>query len=354
MSGREDRAVSELIGYIMILGIVISTVSVIFLWYTPFVEKQEAETQLNTVYHQFTALDKKIFDVVGQGSNATGTVDIQIEGGGINIDPKGERIVIWYSLEQNYEFYVNGFQDGDHLFDIKKVGGGIWDDVRADGNWLNDAYTAESDTKAVDGTFGPSFDFNNKNIEDMVRINLTDLKSLLTEDDDVVFGRIWVFDSGSVNYQFVNQYGTYKNIVENNGVILSYPGVSNLLKKPIVFNNDPDLVLRIVQLKPSGASSSISGAHIYKFTARCADNFLRENRTQIYDIKMQVFSLGGYDDDAQAWLLHYDLNYDFEKANSLVARNENTIIPDPTKPEKKDKILSLVQSICEVSMEGYI
>lgn len=378
-----NSALSDVVGYILILMIVTSTMSLLFLWFNPFIEKTKTESQLNNVFTQLKGLNEKINSVLSQGPNASGNVDITIEKGEINIDESGgQRIIIYYSLDPDYTFTVSDITDGDISFRLtmnsRDTDITYPADIRADIDWLNhkilgtDVGGNPIFVDTIDQTFDNSGDTNqyrnnyDKSLSDMVVINLTDITDA---DNHVYFGKIWIFDTGSFNYEIPSTFGSYRATVENNGIIVAYPDSDYLIQKQpfiyedkIEYNNIEgsedyrfELNMRLIQIKHNitrntGASGNGKIRCFVKSNSTMG-TFSRASHNDTYYLNMNIINLDAYEKDKEAWRYYFINNHGFvgvKDGDSFLTYNPSDPDWEPSTPTPLR--FSLSQSIIEMGV----
>jgi len=323
---RRNKAVSPVIGTILVLAISLSTIASMLLWGIPYIESRKVNSMVTSVYNQFKTLDDALYLLVQQGLDASTVTSVAIEKGSININPIGERIIIFYSLDSDYNFNVSGLDDGDDSFKIKleqapsppPLPHNCWMKVR----WLNDSYIRSTPTRRVGNSY-VEFNFP-RDIKNMVKINLYD-----GDNGNRNFGRIWLFDTGSITYDLPSSVGEYKVVAENLGIVVYSPAGPYLRDWPVIYNTTNSLSMRILNVRSSQGGS---GAGIYRFLIQVNDDECTEANTQVYYFKIQI-----YGDCSTVWRDYFKSQHGFgEYGSGTLYRNIQRF--------------SLVYSLCNVNM----
>jgi len=257
MHDRSNYAVSEVVSYILIIVIIATTTSSIFFWYVPSVERIEAETQVNSMSEQLRYFSDAVDDLISQGVNASTVIPVSFNEGNFYVesiknieDSKiiGSRIVIYYSLDPTYEFNISGLDDSDDEFEISfDVNNVPTNNVKAHAyNLIN----FDSEIKSGTGSNPFEFSFDSTSIYGGFKINLFD-----EDNSDNLFGRIWVFDTGSLIYELNTGQGTYHVSAENGAVINGFPKSSSIDRRPLVFYENNNLVIYVLQINTSNEVS---------------------------------------------------------------------------------------------------
>ena len=136
---------------------------------------------------------------------------------------------------------------------------------------------------------------------------------------DLPFGRIWVFDLGSITYESPHNMGTQRTIFENGGILTSGPINNNILSPPSFFEKDNAIGFRIIQIGKSYATGG-SGRGMYEIGLDMKNSHSREPRVTesnknvdntIYNFKMQIFDSS--EEVEELWINYFTTSYDFEK-----------------------------------------
>jgi hypothetical protein len=158
----------------------------------------------------------------------------------------------------------------------------------------------------------------------------------------VPFGRIWLFDLGSIVH-YMPQLGTLSctNILENDAVITNSESSSTLELGPISRENEETFDLNVILIRGKTNKLYGTGEGIYEFAFQVENTYVREpiNYTsKTHDIKLQFF--GEYSD---AWMSYYVSTGFFYKLTSP---------PNTIRIKDTDKLIVLTSSMIRVSLEG--
>jgi hypothetical protein len=308
MQKREHYGVSEVVGTILILSIVTSSVTLSLVYYSPIIDQQKANATFNSVFKQFSILNGIIQDLVSQGESCSRVYSFVTDRGQVNVDPKGERFVVYYSLDpvyyNNYKFDVYGFYDDvDNSFifkNFKDLGSPTWSDqISWTIDFFDDRITPTLTASGMNpnpGFWGTQTLVCNYPLTGSFRINIY--------DTDILKGCIWVFDLGSITYQLGSSSGTQKIIAEN-GAVLQVPSseYSWLPEPPIYFDQSNHFVFNVIQLD---GSTGVGGAGAYKLYLEVENHLVGENNQPVPWVRMQIF--GSY---AGTWRQYFISNYGF-------------------------------------------
>ncbi len=327
MDGKINFAVSEIVGVILVLMIIVSSMSVITFWGIPYMENQKATVSYESALIQFDTITDIIHSITREGRNSSSIVNFVTDAGTLSLDPQGERFIFYYALDDKYDFTVSGLDldntDGDEnkftVIAVKKPS-------LADITNINDKSKKDVNI-AIDG--GGAFTANFA-LDDAIKIDLKDLGSIV--------GRIWLFDVGSIIYQTRSTSNSYKVITENRGILSSQSNsgyVHNQFKQPNIFAKDGSLVMRVLQLKPEEVISG-SGEAKYQIIIKLNNSNITENKASIPgNFKMQIYGDTGA---VAAWKNYFTNSCDFTELD-----DDNLEYDGPLS-------FTLMHSICDISM----
>ena len=116
-------AVSEVVSAIMVLLIVTSTISGILLWGIPYIEDIKTNALQEDVISKFNAALTSIEEMAHDKSDIGGKYEMSASEGNVHIDPVGDRLIVMYSLDPDYNFTVDGLGNDDPSFTVNLTGG---------------------------------------------------------------------------------------------------------------------------------------------------------------------------------------------------------------------------------------
>ena len=146
----------------------------------------------------------------------------------------------------------------------------------------------------------------------------------------IPFGRVWVFDLGSLTFPRKYSMGNQKTIYQNGAIIDIKNNDFFIKKEPTFIETDDSIAFRIVQLKEGDISpETSSGLSSIKLLLDMKNSFSREpGFPDVYNLKLQ-FS-GEFSD---VWSSYFNESYDFrlheEIADTVVYKhNGKTLLLD--------------------------
>ena len=344
-----NYAVSEIVGIVLVLFIISGTVSTILFWGVPYMQDQKAFVDQENALLQFDAMGDLIDDALAEGvfdvedlevANSSKTMTFKLSGGKLNIDNQGERFVFWYSLSDKFNFTVSDLDPDGNENEFTIIDGS----GSAKNITINYLYDNSDENITIDlpaGTISTSHP-----IHDAIKI---DIKN----SNNIIIGRIWLFDIGSINYQSTGSSNTYKAVVENGGVLATGDRTTgHFINEPkfwpqTLLDNSSILIMRIIQIKkdPTSGVDYIggTGSDEVKFWILPKYSLTKENKTQIFnEIKMDIY---GDTDAVSAWRYFFKNRVGFQ-GNDF---DETLSWIPPT--GASNGVFSLTHAICYIGME---
>jgi len=344
-SNPNNIGVSDIIGIVLVLLIIGGTVSTILFWGVPYMQDQKAFVSQENALLQFDAMGDLIEDAFAEGVffygdevvNSSKTMTFKFSGGNLDLNNQGERFVIWYSFFDNFNFTVSDLEpDGnDKEITINIIDGSA---QYIDVNYLYDDSLEDDENKDIgENTSHP--------LHDAVQINVT--------DGSTMFGRIWIFDTGSLTFRSTGPSKTYNAVVENGGVLATGDRTSGyFFNEPkfwsqTLLDNSSLLSLRIIQIKKDTGEGvdTIGGTSTsdVKFWIRPYFGIMRETKKPIFNsLKMKIY---GDNDAVSAWRYFYENRLGFLGDEV----NETLIWVPPT--GASNVLFTLSHAVCYISME---
>jgi len=317
--------VTEVISLVTVTMIATTAIGVIVFWGIPTMESQKVFVRIESALTQFKNLNKVIQRVSTDGMNKSERVDFVTDAGQVNIN-NGNRFVFYYSTIDNFGFNVSDLGDSDDSkFTIN---------INDSGGWINS------------GTLSIYYLYNNKRENHSVDAGVVDIpisslatnefknavKMELRDRTEKVFGRIWLFDTGSISYDLATTTGNYNIIAENEGVVSIQQGSGYMYQKPSIHNNSYSFVMRITRLQSVGAVGG-AGMSKYEFLIKSNDSSVQENKVEI----PQLFRTKIYGDEktVDAWTEYFKSEFGFSGTNGDLSFS-------------KRMNFTLVYSLCDV------
>jgi hypothetical protein len=227
-------------------------------------------------------------------------------------------------LNSSYNFSVSGLDDGNKTFGIKLEDPSPPSvDCTVNVTWLNSSSPLfDTNTSTISTGGFTTFGFN-YSIKDMVKMDLINASSLQ------LFGRIWLFDTGSITYDLISSIGRFKVVIENLGIVVYSPGGPFLRDWPVIYNTTNFLAMRILSVRGYQGGA---GAGTYRFLIRVNKDACTEINRDVYYFKLQI-----YGDYSTVWKEYFKTQHGFGEYtdDTLYGSNER---------------FSLVYSLCNVDL----
>ena len=114
---RDVKAISPVIGTILVVFIILSATSTVLIWGIPYIDGLKAKSEQENVAAQFTILDGALNDMINSGLGSQRENRITIEEGTFSVEKNEERAIISYSLKPGYDFNLTDLDNTDPLYD---------------------------------------------------------------------------------------------------------------------------------------------------------------------------------------------------------------------------------------------
>jgi len=337
MHKRGQYSVSEIVGTILVLSIITSSVTLTLVYYSPIIDEKKADATISSVAKQFSVLNGMIQDLVSQGINCSRAYTFVTDRGSVNIDTRGERFIIYYSLDPAIDFDVSGFNDGNENKFIFKA-------VKGFTSWPTFSayhFIGDVETLSIDGMTPLCIpNCNDQMITLKASSSLDDSIKINIIYNGITVGRIWLFDAGSITFQLASSSGTREIVAENGAILQAYSSNNNwLVESPVVFYQSDHFVLNIIQLN---GSTGIGGPGTYKMSFQVENRTVGESNLQVPWVRMQIFK--SY---ASTWLQYFQSTYGFADYP-----NVDTTIELQPNPSNTFLWFTLLHSKCKATVGG--
>jgi len=364
----DENAISEMISLVMILFIVTGAITSIMLWGVPYMEEQKIAVRWESSLLQLDVMGDIIEDVFSEGINSSKKMNFQTSEGEFRYDAQGGRFVIYYSTYTDFDKNKTGYEENRFKFNVS-----FTDEPYNFKFWIENICTAHNDEELeftatrLDGSMPSStvqhsiptplvIEFNNFEFRDAVRVDIT---CIVEGTEYIDYGRIWLFDVGSLIYHAVLRSESNRVIIENGGVISAHSDSGYMYNEPSYWSqtllDDSVLItMRTIQMKEDeNRRLNISGFGTFQteFMITTNNSTAQQIRQPIaFPIRMKIY---GDDAAVYAWNFYYTDQMGFEK----ISEGDET---DDTRLEiemkvvnevVKDLYFSLNHAIYKVGME---
>ena len=114
----KNDAISPAISLILVLMIFFTSTGAVFLWGPDYIKSEENTNQTKAIVSQYNSVVEALKSIISGGNGSIITSEMVINSGTIEIDSKGERLIVMYSMDPNWNFNVDGLEDDDNTFSI--------------------------------------------------------------------------------------------------------------------------------------------------------------------------------------------------------------------------------------------
>jgi hypothetical protein len=348
----------------MVLLIVSTGISITMLWGVPYLEEQKTIISLDSALLQLDVIGDAIEGVFRDGINSSKTMNFKAGSGNLYLDSEGERFVFYYSVHTDYyprfldwyfDFEIYDLNDGDEWFRINMThdpnNGSV--DLVFTATRLNDStVSALAPITVSEGTPTPVGPFAFP-LVDGVRIDIVRDNTDPTPDEN--YGRIWLFDVGSINYKTNDPLHSKRAIVENGGVISAvgtnngYPYNEPSYWSQILLDERNIFTMRLIKtVSDNYTTIGITEPEEIDFSIKAVNSTTLESR-QFMDrgFKMKIYGDEGV---VSAWRIFYQNRMDFQE---YTHGGEEGLRLDFTAQSEAGNfpLFSFNYAICNVDME---
>ncbi|MFH1101094.1 MAG: hypothetical protein V1726_03555 [Methanobacteriota archaeon] len=298
MYARNNYAVSEVVGILLILTITSSVISATLYWAGDRLNEEKNEQSAVSGLNQFVRINDVFQETIAQGVNSSKTMNFVTKEGYVHMGSRGTRFVFAYSVNRTCWFNVSELgDDDDYNFTIalynESMHCGLEHFDCFDIRYLNNGTRI-----AIDSIVPPPPILSHpvppepgvppkkvvietdKALYDAVQINMYNA-SLNTSSGLWTYypvGKIFLFDSGYLSYEIPGYQSTNRIILENGGTIFANPSAGYLQKIPVILHvtgySGDRFLYSIIQLKPKAETVTGPGGN-YKFVVKLTNISIR-------------------------------------------------------------------------------
>jgi len=114
-------AVSEVVGALLAITIVMTAIGAVLLWGIPYTEQTKVDASTKNVFNLLSTAVDGTKDMIQEKSGSAREYDIVVDDGSLTIDSTGDRFVIMYDFNNDYNFTVGSLDDDDGNFTIRFI-----------------------------------------------------------------------------------------------------------------------------------------------------------------------------------------------------------------------------------------
>jgi len=155
-----NNAVSSALSLTLVLFVFFSATGGVLLWGPAYIDNEKDRQIVSSTVLQYNAIIDALEELMDNGNGSSIISEIPNNGGPIEIDSDGDRVILVYSYDQDYDFNANGLDDLiENRFSIEMTNGQSVDNATL--YYLDDScFLAGTSVSMADGSL--------KNIEDIV------------------------------------------------------------------------------------------------------------------------------------------------------------------------------------------
>ena len=310
-----DNAISEIVAISLVLMIVTGALSAILFWGVPYMQEKKSYIAIESALLQLDVLGEMIDDAFNNGINTSKTMNFKVDSGKIKFNPAGERFIIYFPTynfgniqaayrNELFDFEINKFDDEyNNNFELtvsnaKNFGTGRINLKFIITDLLNlTSETVNSGLFSIGGT--TSITTNNILLNGAIKI---DIKR--QDPFEVDYGRIYLFDTGSLVYEKGTEIGTHRIFIENDCIMSARDTIGNLFYheprtwSQTLLTDNTIVTLRFIKfilneeynIDEIGGNSAID----IKLILTADESNIQEKKIPIFgNLKMKIY--GGYD-----------------------------------------------------------
>jgi len=302
---KNDNAVSEVIGIVLVVGIVTFAIAVVLFWAIPYMDDQKANVIGDSAEIQLSTVNNLLNDVVYQGKNSSRSVNFVTDKGELHLNSKGDRFIVFYSVNKTFNFTVLDFDDNiEDNFQIEildRTTNNSQDKVSVFIEYLYDDSLPIEDVFIGGTGINPINVNSNNDLIKAIKIELYAKSFIGPPRDKDLVGLIWLFNVGNILFKTSSGSMVAEIIAENGGIIRGNGDSSFLVDKPNLIQKDNLFVTNMIQFKPRHESSFGGNAVRYRILFINNETNILENKIYVpNEIRFQVY--GEYSD---AWIHHF-------------------------------------------------
>jgi len=286
----DQKGVTPIIATIMMMVIAIVSVSILFAYVTPTVNRINLESGYALVYKEFQDLDDGIENniqsyIFNSGNAPNETMVLNPIGGKITEDNSGD---IWIICMNKTGEKISFTHNSDGTITINRAG---TESISLEIRYFN--YTLEKPAiKYANGGIIRSLNANNR------------VLVIKSYDGTTILAKVWVFSTPGLSYSIDSNAGTFHIWYYNAGISGDYPSGISAVKYPQIYVNDNSIEFTIYDINFYGSSRGSSiGSETNLFFETTGYSLLASENT--VSVSVTVFG-----NDAELWAKTLSEEYD--------------------------------------------
>ena len=286
---KSDDAVSEILGLILVIFISVTAVSAVMIWGVVYMQQEKSDAAFESSEMQLNKINELIKgSIISQGFSSSNTYQFVTSNGQLSLKENGERFIIYYSLDQNFDFDVSDLEESD-----------------SDPDETNFQITINPPNDPSDYQAHIYYLYKNPVTDETIAINTPCTNSLHNtikidiekdESGDIsIYGTIWLFDLSYIKHQSTTNTGTKTIIIENGALMSNIGGGYYVFDKPNFYSFEAlegsnFVSIRIIdydfeELSFSGLNTDMK----IQFDVKNKNYYPREKKATIPALKIQIY-----------------------------------------------------------------
>lgn len=349
---KNNHAVSTVVGSVLIVTIVVIAVAIILSWGLPYIESTKLESSKKTAFSELNIREEAVVNMVREGYENNVIVNrIQTRDSYISLNSSVQRMIVYYSTNNSYNFTVSGLEDEGsfviHMLDYEgtKSLNNVTIEYLSDDPFMSEPsknplyldLTGEP-SPGIDGLEYDGDDFTVTPTDNCSDFFIKGTVFIELQSIDGLFGRILVFDIGNIEQCSESSVGNHYYFVENGCIISSDGNNDTLMREPLFYTKDNIVSFRVIQNR---AISNAAAGGSFVFTIKTKLLY-----TGVYDILEEIYSLNisYYGDHSDVILDYIVRNHDFIRVD------DNNVAHSLNDVQGEKMLITIVQSICETDV----
>lgn len=334
---QKDEAVSTIVSAILAIMIVLLTVGPVIAWAVPYINEIQANEILENTEMQFNEIFDKIEDITKDESGGQKILSFTADKGYLILDKQiCDRTIIMYSSLNTLNFTVRNLDKIDNQFIFVRIAGDEYPGRASVKRFLNNGKEEILDAvvfQLPDDTWLIKLREGKQKIEGTVEVVLYS-----HDDDDLIIGNVWIFDSNSLIYSLPSSKGNHQFLLEKNAIIYSEAGTFQIKRGLSLSTSENNIAIRIVQTSTSQSFSAGSSNLNIKLKLNSQYGLAIREKNYVYNLRLQLWG-----ENSEFWLNYLSDKYSFDIENVF----PNTLIYEESL--NSPVWLNLFQALVEIN-----
>lgn len=310
----DRRAVSPIVGSVLMLAIATGAVAAILFWGVPLIQESSGRASLDAASEQLLLLDELADTVADSGGGISAETVFTVDRGGLFLEPAGDRWVVTYGVTSGpgaADVSLWGLDDTDADYHVKNEGTGALLDLYVAHDLVTPTGTTPLNGVAV-GTLGAGAsarvtvaDTSPAGIpRDIEETFLRVRMYRFGPSPDTLVAEAWIFDPGAVAYRLPSPGGFFSARLVNGALFVQAPhgrwieDLDTVQHFESKGGGDPHLFVTLEELRRLDGPPT-AGAGSVGLKVRSEVNRVLGPTQKVTDLRINVTGPGGA--DAEVW-----------------------------------------------------